>query len=251
LIIFAQRIASALAALEIAELFRLDLPQKIVLLKQLCLSCYDTSAIRHLLSQNADDRSSASAALLNTQKDNKRKAQKESAAFKEAAIEECRRINKEQQKAVNSVQLEGGGSSSDCAVSVTSKKKTSGGKDVFDPSPSQVNSMVDDMRLRRSLGIDVVLEEYPDDLDADIDYSKVKERGSSSRAMQAEMERRRKEIDQATLMRQDAVLCLEHALESNKEKDIRNSIKYAKQAGLEGNLRCGKKFCTAILFKVL
>lgn len=242
-------LSAALSALEHDELFQLPLPQKLALLKQLTVSCYDTSIVRHLLARHADERISAAAAISNAQKDSKRKVHNDITNLKEAAIEECRRVNMTLLNAKSSKEENGEVLNSDCVGGP--KKKSTGGKrhkNPFDPTPSQLSGMIEDLRLRKSLGLDVVLDEYPDDFN---ELSKAPVgRLLTSRAIQAEMDRRRKEVFQAKSIRQDAISFLEKACQSGKEKDIRESIKYAKQAGLEGVLQCGKKFCISALFQV-
>ena len=51
-------------------------------------------------------------------------------------------------------------------------------------------------------------------------------------------------------MRDDALYYLEGALESERERDVRESIRYAKQAKLEGKLPDGTVYCHPLLFKV-
>ena len=239
-----QAAGAALRSLECKELYQLPLNEKLILLKLLCFACYDTSAVRHMLARHAEERINQTTALLNSQKNKKRKIMTESAALKERALEECRRINKLTKKGKSSATSEDG------ANGTNAQKKT---KNIYDPTPSQLSSMVEDMRLRQSLGFEEVFEEYPTDLVGGGDPPPTQSRSSvvsSTRVLGAETEKRRKEQELAKLMREDACHYLEQALESKRERDVRDSIKYAKNAGLEGKLDDGRTFCTALLFQV-
>lgn len=137
------------------------------------------------------------------------------------------------------------------AVNTSTSGKSKGGKDSSaDPTSAQVNAMVEELMLKESIGVDVVLDTdiYGDDL---TDESAGGEGSVAvSRAVAAELEKRRKERDHERRMRADAVFYIEQALESGRDRDIRESIKYAKQAGLQGKLPNGQSFCTAALYKV-
>lgn len=223
----------------------------------MCLSSYDTSAVRRLLVENAEERGSKSAALLNAQKEKKRKIQTESAALREAALEECRRLNMLNKTAKNP---HNGGGDNTHAPSVEDvkgsgdniSKQGKSSKNIYDPTPTQLSSMVEDLRLRQNLGIDLIVDSFPEELIRENKSANASTRGAlaSARVLEAELERQQKEQHQARVMRDDASAYLEHALETQTEREIRDSIKYAKQAGLEGSLLDGKKYCCSLLFKV-
>jgi len=246
-----ERISTALKTIESTELYNLPAEQKLSLLKVLCYACYDTSHVRHLLSKNVEERLNRIAAMNNAQKTQKKKAQQESAALKQEAIEECRRINQAAKEA-GTVK----GTKKNSKASEQGDKPTKAGKaakNPYDPTPAQLNAMLEDMILKDAIGVDVVLEEPPsveEDSDVMSESTGRSRMLSSTRVGAAEQERRRKEREQEKQMREDAAIYLEQALESGRDRDIRESLKYSRQAGLEGELPDGRVYCTTTMFKV-
>lgn len=217
-----QQITAALQNIESAEFYSLPPSQKILILRQLCLACYDSSPVRHLLNKHQEERNQSIAHLNAVKNSHKRAHRQVSADMKSRAIEECRKVNATNQ----------------------AKGKKSTKKNPLDPSPAQLNAMLDDLILMDSVKIDVIMEPPEDNGTSRSNTPK------GSRAYAAEEEKRKKDRDLTKTMRDDAVYYLENALESGREKDIRESIRYAKQAGLEGKLPDGKIYCHPTLFKV-
>jgi hypothetical protein len=153
----------------------------------------------------------------------KRALRQVSVAMKTRAIEECRKINAANQ----------------------SKGKKSTKKNPLDPTPAQLNAMLDDLLLMDSVKVHVVME--PPDQNTRTDSVSTPK---GSRAYAAEEDKKKKERELTNTMRTDALAYLESALESGRERDVRESIRYAKQAGLEGKLPDGKVYCHPTLFKV-
>jgi hypothetical protein len=217
-----QLVTDALAKIESNEFYCLTLLQKLSILRQLCLACYDCVPVRHLLSKHHEERNQSVAHLNAVRNSQKRAHRQVSAGMKARAMEECRKVN--------AANLKGG------------KKSTK--KNPLDPSPVQLNAMLDDLLLMDSVKVNVVMEP-PDNTRSDSSSTP-----KGSRAHAAEEEKRKKDRELTKKMRDDALFYLESAIESGRDRDVRESIRYAKQAGLEGKLSDGKVYCHPMLFKV-
>ncbi len=220
-----KQLREALDSLESKEFFQLELVQKISILKLLCLASYDCNPVRQLLEKHHEERTN-SIAQLNASRNNQKKAHRqESAALKARAIEECRKVN-----AANKKTAKGG------------KKSTK--KNPLDPTPAQLTAMLDDLILMDSIKVHVICE-------PPVTKDEGKESTSTSRrAFTADEDRKKRDRELTQTMREDAIHYLENALETARDKDVRESIRYAKQAGLEGKLPDGKVYCHPVLFKV-
>ena len=216
-------VADALTKIESNEFYSLSLLQKLTILRQLCLACYDCAPVRHLLSKHHEERNQ-SVAHLNAVRNSQKKALRQvSAAMKARATEECRKVN-----AAN-----------------LSKGKKSTKKNPLEPTPAQLNAMLDDLILMDSVKVNIIMEPPDDKVRADSSSTT-----KGSRAYAADEEKKRRDRELTKKMREDALLYLESAMESGRDKDTRESIRYAKQAGLEGKLSDGKVYCHPMLFKV-
>jgi hypothetical protein len=218
-----QLLTDAFHQIESHEFYSLSPLQKLSILRHLCLACYDCTPVRQLLESHHDERAQSVAHLNAVRNSQKRALRQVSVAMKTRATEECRKINAANQ----------------------SKGKKSNKKNPLDPSPAQLNAMLDDLLLMDSVKVHVVME--PPDQDSRADSASTPK---GSRAYAAEEEKKKKDREQTNAMRTDALYYLENALESGRERDIRESIRYAKQAGLEGKLPDGKVYCHPTLFKV-
>jgi hypothetical protein len=216
-------VSDALTKIESNEFYSLSLLQKLSILRQLCLACYDCAPVRHLLAKHHEERNQSVANLNAVRNSQKRALRQVSAEMKARATEECRKVN-----AAN-----------------LSKGKKSTKKNPLDPSPAQLNAMLDDLILMDSVKVNVVMEPPDDKTGADSSSTP-----KGSRAYTAEEEKKKRERELTAKMREDALFYLESAMESGRDKDVRESIRYAKQAGLEGKLPDGKVYCHPMLFKV-
>ena len=165
----------------------------------------------------------------------------------------------------------------------TSKSK-SGGKDVFDPTPDQLNAMIEELVMLETLGIDTV-EELPDDEDSDIEDEDpeagggdgdeadddedeefvydargnliVRERRprrvtAEMRAQANERKRLRVERQQRRLHRDIALQRLEKVLASNSrsERDIKAALRGGVNVGLQWENDDGEILCTPLMKEV-
>lgn len=144
-----------------------------------------------------------------------------------------------------------GKSKSSSASSSAESSVADGAKNPFDPSAPQLAAMIEDIKLRKSIGIDVVID---DNIGVSADDSHddclTQSLALTSRGSLAELERRRKEKEKQMIMKEDAIAWLQQALETSRERDIKDALKYGRQAELEGTLEDGRKFCTSLMFKV-
>lgn len=236
--------------LESNELYILTNIEKLKLLKYLCLSCYDIQLLREKLMKHIEIRNEKYLEMQQYAKDEKKKLVNVSSELKEIAINLCRDINKKKNKSddgdVNNKSIE--------------KGKI---KNKFDPTPQQLNSMIEDLLLRKSLDIDVLLETLPpikDDSESDDEYDdETRYRKQTRHATKKDTTSKnnkekltKKEKEQMLFIRDDAVQYLVDIADNNgaTEKQIRDAIKYALQGGHRGVLPDGNKYCSEVLFKV-
>jgi hypothetical protein len=188
--------------------------------------------------------------------------------LREEAIKECRIINRARASENNNNAT----ITNEDVLTEQQMKKTKGTKvktmksdgtpaecDPFDPSGPQLAAMIEDIRLRKSLGIDVVLEnnmgnvtEEENNESDSISTSQVPSSSSTTlRVSLAEIEKKRKEKEKLKKEKEVAIAYLTQALETERERDIKDSLKFAKSVELEGKLNDGRKFCTSLMFKVI
>jgi hypothetical protein len=189
--------------------------------------------------------------------------------LREEAIQECRLVNEaasilKQQKDSDGPEAAAKGDTSASAKIKGSKGKTKGkpkttasnsaddAKNPFDPTGPQLAAMIEDIRLRNSIGIDVIIKNDMGNVTEDNEEhdSNTSSITLTARGSLAELERKRKEREKSQLMKEDAIAWLHQALETERERDIKDALKYARLADLEGELDDGRSFCTALMFKV-
>jgi hypothetical protein len=156
------------AALELQkkELHELEPRHKILLLKLLCLSCYDTEKFRSLLETHAEERCERIAKLNKMHRDEMLKKKEVSATKRAQAFEACRKINKllndnntnsatntEAPPVEENKKKKGKTSNVSKAAEQTESKEKEKEKekeksrDPNDPTPSQLQQMLDDMLM--------------------------------------------------------------------------------------------------------
>ena len=215
--------------------------------------------MRHLLARNQEERLNQLSQMTKHIREEKKKLNAVDPELKEEAIMECRAFNESQaeasskQKADNSATSSKNGNNKNKGPKSRSKKDAStngtSAKHPFDPSAAQLTAMIEDLKLRKTLGIDVIID---DDLGivGTEDDTVPESTSHTARSSLAEFERKRKEREKNMLMKEDAVAWLAQALETERERDIKSALKYARQADLEGELPDGRTFCTSQMFKV-
>ena len=239
------------------------------------MPCVAGSHVRHLLVHNQDERQNQLSLMWKHSRDESKKLKTVDPELREQAMEECRAVNaaarlaKQQKELQKATAASSSTSSSSASTSAgagskggKSKAKPKAGaeegadtaKNPFDPSGPQLAAMVEDIRLRNVIGIDVILEDEMGDVSEDVGEKESAAPTSSialtARGSFAELERKRKEREKSRLMKEDAIAWLQQALETERERDIKDALKYARQADLEGELEDGSAFCTALMFKV-
>ena len=161
--------------LQLKEFHELSAVDKVVVLKVLCDACYDTECVRTLVEQNAEARVEKRSALNKLAREEQAKKKDVSLAKRNQAIEMCRMINMEAAMANPSTKKKGPASvlnasltdnsqnpSSSSDRGETTKKIKGKEKDPYYPSQLQLQSMLDEIIMLDTLGIDVVLDIPPD-----------------------------------------------------------------------------------------
>jgi len=132
--------------------------------------------------------------------------------------------------------------------------------DPLHPSPNQLAAKVEELLFMDEIGIDEVMELGDDVLSegdedvVEIDGEKVvlgaRQRGPASRAADAAREEKRKSIMYRNDQRQLATEQLQEAIESERESDLRRSIKVGQRAEiLQWKEDDGKVYCTPLMFQ--
>lgn len=182
--------------------------------------------------------------------------------LKERALHECRAVHeaallKQSKDNDSSSQIKHKGSTakskSSKKKSAKNKKKNEEDKTLFTPTAPQLAAMIEDLKLRNEIKIDVVIDNnmgLEEEDSHDDTASAVTSLAMTARTTLAQLDRKRKEKEKILLMKKDAIAWLEQALETERERDIKDALKYARQADLEGVLEDGRTFCTALMFKV-
>jgi hypothetical protein len=237
-------IYDAAKLLEAKELHELSPKQKLIVLKVLCDSCFDTERIQNLMEHNGEERANQIQTMNRLAKEQKAKLKEVGVAKREVALEACRRINKEK-AGVKSVKSPGSGS----------KKKTQQ-KTNFDPTTEELSAMIDDLILLETYGVDTVredlaLEDVSDDEEAGEDEENGENRrqaSSRSRAMSKQRSRAEK------LQRNNMILATQEriaaALERNTERELKNALKFAERSDFKGTDEDGRVYCTESLKQV-
>lgn len=281
------------------EFHYLSVELKLVVLKNLVLTCYDCEAIQDKVAANAEEKANQIAQNNKLKWEEKKRFREASKAVKDLAIEKCRAINEQQaekkasrasagrgkksvQKKLNFKDAEGGQNKTteeegDEGATATGGKRGKGGKSVYDPTPSQLSAMLEDMVMLDSFGIDTVLPTAPelnevsdneeeDDDSTDVETKKLidalsssgrssRDRSSgggvtsraqvkSSRDRDRDRAQRRAERNAVLKAREMAMALCAQAVQSRRERDVRDAIKASKSSGLQGRLENGDIYVT-------
>lgn len=249
--------------LETTELFALDVAHKVAILKVLCDSCYESTRIRDLLAKNAEERVDRIQALNRAMKEQKLKLKETSSTKRALALELCRKQNMEQ------------AANKDKDATVNQQKKAtvkpkkgtnSVVKDEFDPSPEQLQTMIDDLIVLENYGLQTFIDDFPlEDVSSDDEGSSDAEDGlmfskdmdfpvrkgsASARARSLERKRLHLEKQERNNSLQNIYTRLQYAVESKSEKELRGAVRAAERLGLKGVDEKGKSFCTVSLKQV-
>jgi hypothetical protein len=246
------------------------------------------SHVQRLLVHNQDERQNQLSQMWKHGREESKRLKAVEPEVREEAVRECRAINeaafvlRQQQKQRKEAGSAGASASGSSAAaksksgSSKSKSKSKGkskgpgeeeeeeeedgdqeragaerGKNSFDPSGPQLAAMIEDLKLRKLVGVDVILEDnMGNTAEEDEAAPPLSSIATTARTGLAELERRRREREKSRQMKEDAVAWLQQALETERERDIRDALKYARQADLQGELSDGSTFCTAQMFKV-
>lgn len=260
--------------LETKEVHELSPLQKLTILKVLCDACMDTDRIQQLMERNAEERANQIQQMNRLAKEQKLKMKEVSSTKREAALEACRRLNREKasdSKKGEKKEAQGG------------RKGNGGGKGSkaksnFEPNVEQLSAMIDDLIGLEPYGIDTVREDpvldeisesedEEDDeeeasdeheTDGDNDEGEVKRGRSASRRKPAlvrtrAMSRQRSRADR--MQRNNTIsYALERmtlALERNTERELRGAIKVAEKSGFKGvDEKTGQVYVTESLKQV-
>jgi hypothetical protein len=298
-----QTIYDAARMLESKEMHQLVAKHKLAVLKVLCDACLETSRIKQLLERNAEERYVQIQNMNKQLREQKTKQKEVSGAKKEADIQACRKINiaaakaeadrlaaLEKRKTASASKKKkvatpepkdtgkgkGKGKSPKKKPAAAAKevKGPGGGKDGLDPTPDQLNAMIEELVLLESVGVDVV-EEIPLDALGDeeegedsgeesdateYDYDargnlvqKAKRQRRVTAAMRAKAVDRKKvraELRQKQQQIQIAEARLAQSLETKSEKEMRAAIKQAERSGCKAVNDEGKTFCTPLMKQV-
>jgi hypothetical protein len=239
-------VLEAAVLLETQEMYSLSVAHKLAVLKAVCDACYDTQRLTDLLASNADEKAERVTAMSKQIREEKAKTKEVSVAWSAIAIEKCREINR-------------------VAAAVVSKPKKGSkpkGTKESEPSASQVAAMLEEMALLEKLGIDEVIESLPeegpmsDDEDEDSDFT-VNPDGTYSMRNRASVrgkanDRKKQRIERESRLVHVAFAkeCLERALATGGEKEVRLAIKQGIKAGLRGRNEDGTTYCTEQLKQV-
>ena len=235
------------------------------------------SHVQRLLVRNQEERLNQLSQMTKHVREERKKLNTVSAELKEEAIEECRAVNEAAVRLKPHKDKDTTGSASAAAASdgkseqakpaQKSKGKGKGGnkkpseekeqntaatKSVFDPTGPQLTAMIEDLKLRKAIKMDVLIDDNMGIADDDTDDKAMPSStiAMTARTSLAELDRKRKEKEKNQLMKEDAIAWLDQALETERERDIKDALKYARLAGLEGEMEDGKTFCTTQMFKV-
>lgn len=298
--------------LETLELHQLRAQYKVVLMKVLCDACLDTSRIKQLLERNAEERYVQIQNMNKQMREQKTKQKEVSGTKKEAAFQACRKINIAaaeaeaarvaalEKKKLLSASKKKKGPATPVAAAASSKGKgkgkakpaaaakgtskgaskgevkgPGGGKDGLDPTPEQLNAMIEELVILEAAGVEVV-EEIPMDAPTEEEEAAAEEEGEDSEpefdydargnlVQRAKRQRRvtsqvraktldRKRINAERRQRQQLVQIAEarlaHALDTRSEKEMRAAIKQGEKSGCKGVNDDGKAFCTPLMKQV-
>lgn len=239
-------VLEAAILLETQEMFSLSVAHKLAVLKAVCDACYDTQRLTDLLASNADEKAERVSAMSKQIRDEKAKTKEVSVAWSAIAIEKCREINR-------------------LGAAVVSKpKKGSKPKSTkeSEPSASQVAAMLEEMALLEKLGIDEVIESLPeegplsDDEDGDSEYT-LNPDGTYTMRNRASVRGKANDRKKQRIERESRLVhvvfakeCLERAIATGGEKEVRLAIKQGIKAGLRGRNEDGTTYCTEQLKQV-
>ena len=239
-------VLEAAILLETQEMHSLSVAHKLAVLKAVCDACYDTQRLTDLLASNADEKAERVTAMSKQIREEKAKTKEVSVAWSAIAIEKCREINR-------------------LAAAVVPRPKKGSkpkGTKESEPSASQVAAMLEEMALLEKLGIDEVIESLPeeeplsDDEDEDSDFllnpdgtytmrNRASVRGKANDRKKLRIERESRLVHVVF-----AKECLERALATGGEKEVRLAIRQGIKAGLRGRNEDGTTYCTEQLKQV-
>ena len=255
--------------LEIKEIHELSPKQKLSILKVLCDACMDTERIQDLMERNAEERANQITHMNRLVKEQKMKMKEVSSGKRDAALEACRRLNREKAKTSLSEGKRGRGDKK------TGNKGGKTGKGSLEPTVEQLSAMIDDLIALEAYGIQTVREDpaFEDISDSEEEEEEDPGEGSASEDGDGSNEesggrgRSRKPRKPASmrtraLSRQRsraekmerngkiayALERISSAMERNTERELRGAIKVAERAGFRGtDEKSGQVFVTESL----
>lgn len=226
-----------ISLLDHKEVHELEFEHKLILLRILCDSCLDSDVMASYIEKNNEERSNRISQINKQIKEDKARLKEESSSKRDIAIAACRKINQ------------------DIAKAKSPKKNKKGGKTSIkplniDPTPAQVQAMLDDLILLESIGVDKVVESLPIDERFEMDESKVISR-SNLRIYNVERERQQIEHARQLSLIDEANDSLIACLELHSEKAAKQAIKLGLRAGLRWkDEKENLVFCTENMKKV-
>jgi hypothetical protein len=299
------------------EFHSMSVDSKLIVLKLLCMACYECESVQAKIAQNAEARLAEIANVRKNAMEEKKKLREVSAAKRAEALQRCRDINRRAAEEALAASGRGSGkknlgkksvapasgkagdkgavkkrlsfagasdggddetaglSTTSASVSAPSKKAgAKAAKDSYDPTPQQLQAMLDEMLMLDALGIDVVMPSAPelepisdneeDGVGGDVDVATrkliaaltqpnaVASRSQSKGARERDRDRERRRVEQTQVRRarESASTLIEIALQSRRERDIKDALKIAKTAGFRGTSEDGSSYCTEELKKV-
>lgn len=235
-------------------MYQLSMLQKISILQMLVCTCYETEYIKEKLNRHVEIRTEKTNAFLLQAKEEKKKTFNVSGEIKQEALQLCREEMKRKQL------VDG--------PSAGGKKGAKGKTALADPTPQQMNAAIEEIHLRSSLGIELIVEDYVFDISGDdgsstLDAmhedleSEAMGRKRSIRQLgkgQVGKEKQRKEQLHMKEEYDEATKYLNHLftnslIQNYSEKQLKETIKYGIASHHRGLIE-DKKYCTVLLFKV-
>ena len=226
---------SAAASLESQEMHALPLPEKLAALRLLCLSCYDTGAVKELLERNCEERVHRLVAAERTARERAQTRPRQPISGRRLEL-------LEQLRSCQAVSLK--------------KAKTKGKKSPSQPSPAELAEAEQQVEAIEAAGVEIIVPQVPAELfqdDSDgipeelLDArQKAQLRHARSRAGGA---RKRRALSSVAVAQAEETIRL--ALESKEDRAIRAAVKYGRAAGLLGEAPDGGVYCTATMAAAL
>ena len=220
-------------------------------------ACYDTLEVQNELQEHADERAAKMIALSKIKAEEKKKKEA-SKEIIEKATAACREANLAELNSNNEKKTAKSGASKKVKLNdeKSSNKKSSSGDSSTDPTPSQVQAMVEQLMLMENFDLDKIFPDTNQTAEGD-DNNGLSEWETEasigvvgSRGKTLEASKRKAEKESLLHAKQLAEQNLLYALhEKCTEKSIKNALKDAQRAKLIWDDDEEGRCCTELVFK--